>query len=74
MEVSMNNDEFSKMTKAELRAYLVSHPDNQAAFFTFVDRITSEAANEFFPVPQSQTEINEVKQLIQLKLQNYSPA
>ncbi len=61
--------DFSKMTKAELRAYVVAHPDSQAAFDAFVDRFTSEASPGTFSMPREQAEIEEVTKLIQQKVQ-----
>ncbi|WP_181256686.1 DUF6887 family protein [Merismopedia glauca] len=61
--------DFNTMTKAELRAYLVAHPNDQAAFYAFVDRFTSEASPETFPMPQSQAEMEETAQLIHQKVQ-----
>jgi hypothetical protein len=45
--------DFSTMTKAELRAYVINHPDNKAACYTFVDRFTAEASPEIFDIPNS---------------------
>ena len=60
---------FNTMTKAELRAYVVAHPNDQAAFYAFVDRFTSEASPETFAMPQSQAEMEEVTKLIQQKVE-----
>lgn len=57
------------MTKAELRAYVVAHPNERAAFYAFVDRFTSEASPETFATPQSQAEMEEVTKLIQQKVE-----
>ena len=59
---------FTGMTKTELRAYLINHPNDQAAFHAFVDRFTDEASPETFALPQSQIEIEEVAKLIQQKV------
>lgn len=59
---------FDAMTKTELRAYLVSHQDDQAAFYAFVDRFTSSAPQEIFPFATSDAEIEEVKKIIQEKV------
>ena len=42
--------DFSAMTKAELRAYAIAHPDDQTAFHAFVDRFTADAAPETFDI------------------------
>lgn len=59
---------FDIMTKTELRAYLVEHPNDQNAFQAFVDRYTSEASSPTYSVVQSPEEIQEVDNLIQQKL------
>ena len=59
---------FTGMTKTDLRAYLVSHPNDQAAFHAFVDRFTDEAP-ETFALPQSQIEIEQAAKLIQQKVE-----
>jgi hypothetical protein len=60
--------DFTAMTKTELRAYVVAHPDDQAAFYAFVDRFTAEAPEEIFDIPNSQAEIEQVEILIRQKL------
>ena len=60
--------DFNTMTKAELRAYLVQHPNNQTAFYAFVDRFTSEASSTTYSMAESPEEIKEVDNLIQQKL------
>ena len=60
--------DFNTMNKTELRAYLVKHPGNKAAFYAFVDRFTSEADSTTYSMAQSSEEIKEVDNLIQQKL------
>jgi hypothetical protein len=60
--------DFTAMTKPELRAYVIAHPDDQAAFYAFVDRFTAEAPEETFDMPNSQAEIEQVEILIRQKL------
>lgn len=60
--------DFSTMTKVELRAYVIAHPDDQAAFHAFVDRFTAEAPSETFDIPNSNAEFAEVEILIRQKL------
>jgi hypothetical protein len=60
--------DFSKLTKGELRAYVIAHPDDQAAFHAFVDRFTDEAPSETFDIPNSNAEFEEVEILIRQKL------
>jgi hypothetical protein len=57
------------MTKAELRAYVIAHPGDRAAFRAFVDRFTSEASPETFDLPNSDAEVAEVEALIRQKLE-----
>lgn len=56
------------MNKTELRAYLVKHPGDKAAFYAFVDRFTSEADSTIYYMAQSPEEIQEVDKFIQQKL------
>lgn len=61
--------DFHKVTKAELRAYVITHPDDKDAFHAFVDRFTANASPTTFKAPQSKSEIEEVENLIQQKVQ-----
>ncbi|BAZ18064.1 hypothetical protein NIES4071_99460 [Calothrix sp. NIES-4071] len=61
--------EFSAMTKAELRSYVIAHPNDNEAFYIFVDRFTSEASPETFDIPNSSDEIEKVEILIRQKLE-----
>lgn len=60
--------DFSAMTKAKLRAYLIAHPSDQTAFHAFVDRCTAEASTETFDLPRSSAEVEDVEILIRQKL------
>ncbi len=60
---------FTALTKAELRAYVIAHPDDQAAFQAFVDRFTAEASPETFDLPNSAAEVKAVEILIRQKLE-----
>jgi hypothetical protein len=62
------NPDFDTMTKGELRAYVIAHPDDRSAFRMFVDRFTAEASPETFNIPNSKAEVKEVETLIQQKL------
>lgn len=59
---------FDKMTKTELRAYLVAHPNDRTAFYAFVDRYTSDASPNTYSMPGSPAEIQEIDRLIQAKV------
>jgi len=37
----VSQDDFKKMTQSELRAYVIAHPNDQNAFYAFLDRFTS---------------------------------
>ncbi len=65
----MTKPNFSAMAKGELRAYVISHPDDKAAFRAFVDRFTAEASPEAFDIPKSNADIEEVEMLIRQKLE-----
>lgn len=58
---------FLAMTKTQLRAYLVSHPNDQDVFYAFVDRFTAQAS-ETFAMPRSQSEVEAVATLIREKV------
>lgn len=60
---------FAELTKADLRAYLVAHPNDQEAFHVFVDRFTADASPETYAMPQSKAEIEEVAKMIQQKVE-----
>ena len=61
--------DFISMTKIELRAYVIAHPNDKAAFHAFVDCFTSEASPETFDIPKSNSEVEEVETLIRQKLE-----
>jgi hypothetical protein len=65
----VSEPDFNKVTKAELRAYVIAHPDDEIAFRAFVDRFTNDASPETFNVPQSKSEIEQIENLIQQKVQ-----
>ncbi|MHC5676895.1 DUF6887 family protein [Nostoc sp.] len=65
----MIEPEFSSISKTKLRAFVIAHPHNKAAFRAFVDRFTSEASPETFDIPKSNAEIEEVEILIKQKLE-----
>ena len=61
--------DFDAMTKSELRAYVIAHPNNKTAFHAFVDRFTADASSETFDLPKSNSEVEEVEILIRQKLE-----
>ena len=65
----MTKPDFSSMTKIELRAYVIAHPNDREVFHAFVDRFTAEASPETFDIPNSIDEGAEVERLIRQKLE-----
>ena len=63
------NPDFTSLTKAELRAYVVAHPDDQRAFHAFVDRFTADASPETFSFSNSKAEFEAVEALIRQKIE-----
>lgn len=68
MEVLVMKPNFTTMSKRDLRAYLIAHPEDKDAFHTFVDRFTADASPETFDIPNSIDEIKQVEALIRQKL------
>jgi hypothetical protein len=56
------------MTKADLWAYLVAHPNDQEAFHAF-DHFTANASPKTCEMPPSQSDIEEVAQPIRQKVE-----
>lgn len=48
----MSKPDFQKMSRAELRKYVLEHREENEAFQTYVDKFTSEDT-PLFPAPQS---------------------
>jgi hypothetical protein len=69
LEVLVIKPDLKSVTKAELRAYIVAHPEDKDAFRIFVDRFTAEAPPETFAVARSEAEVAEVDNLIQQRVQ-----
>ncbi len=59
---------FHTMTKKELRAYVIAHPNDKDAFHIFVDRFTTTSSGTF-AMPQSVTDLQEIDRLIKQKLE-----
>ena len=63
--------DFDKMTKAELRAYIVAHTNDQEAFYKFVDRFKADSNDQgWHPFPQSVEDAIKVSKLVQEKIKN----
>jgi hypothetical protein len=69
LEVPVIKPDLKSVTKAELRAYVVAHPEDKDAFRIFVDRFTAEAPPETFAVPRSEAEMAEIDNLISQRVQ-----
>jgi hypothetical protein len=52
---------FEAMSKAELRAYLIEHQDDQEAFYALVDRLTAKPASVNYSASMS---LEETQKLI----------
>lgn len=58
--------DFDKMSKAELRAYVVAHTNDKEAFYKFVDRFKADSNDQgWHPFPQSLEDVAKVSELIQ---------
>jgi hypothetical protein len=56
--------DFNLMTKAELRAYIVAHPNDQDAFRVFVDRFSVPAPTNAFDMPNTMEAVALAEQVI----------
>ncbi len=55
----MTKPNFDAMSKAELRAYVIAHQDDQEAFYAFVDQITANPSSVKYPASMTPEEIQE---------------
>jgi non-homologous end joining protein Ku len=53
----MNKQNFDAMSKAELRAYVIAHQDDQEAFYALADRLTSKPPTATYPASMTPDEI-----------------
>jgi hypothetical protein len=74
MNIPAMKPDFDQMSKAELRAYIVSHPNEREAFEKFVDRFKAKPEDAgWHPYPQTPEDLAEVQLLIQQRIeQNHS--
>lgn len=62
--------DFDKMSKAELRAYIVAHTDDQEAFYKFVDRFAADKENRVWhPFPKTPEDVAKVSELIREQIE-----
>ncbi|MBD2447268.1 hypothetical protein H6G76_08825 [Nostoc sp. FACHB-152] len=64
----MSKPDFTTMSRAELRQYILDHREDDEAFQTYLDRFTSEDA-VIFPAPQSIEDLENFPQLHQQNLE-----
>lgn len=58
--------DFDRMSKAELRAYIVAHTDDQEAFYKFVDRFAADTESRVWqPFSNTPQEVAKMEELIQ---------
>lgn len=70
MELHNIKPDFDKMSKAELRAYLVSHPSDREAFYKFVDRFATDSENRVWhPIPKTPEDFAKIPELIQEQIE-----
>lgn len=55
----MSKPNFDAMSKAELRAYVIEHQDEQEAFYAFVDRLTAKPSSVVYPASMTPEEIHQ---------------
>lgn len=57
--------DFDKMSKTELRAYIVAYPNEQEAFYKFVDRFKADSNDSgWHPYPKTPEDWAKVLELI----------
>jgi hypothetical protein len=55
----MSQPNFDAISKAELRAYVIAHQDDQEAFYALVDRITASSSSSVqYPAIMTPEEIH----------------
>lgn len=61
---------FDNISKAELKAYVMSHRDDQEAFYKLVDRLKADSTNQTrYPFPKSLEDIAKVRDIIKENIQ-----
>ena len=59
---------FEKMTRLELRKYIVEHREDEEAFQVYMDKVMTEPG-EVYPAPQSIEDLQHFPQLIEKRRQ-----
>jgi hypothetical protein len=63
-------NDFTAMSKAELRAYIVANPKDDSAFDVFVDRFSINAPpTEVYGFPKSMDDIKQMEDIFRKKLE-----
>ena len=63
--------DFHKMSKTQLRAYVLTHKDDKEAFHLLVDRFKADSANQVrHPLPKSLEDVARVQELVQEQIRN----
>ncbi len=55
--MSMSKPNFDTMSKAELRAYVIAHQDDQEAFYALVDSLTANQSAVKYPASMTPQDI-----------------
>ncbi len=61
----MNKPNFQTMSLKELRAYVLSHQEDNEAFYTFVDRIHAEKTWKTYPPLKSMEDMENYPEVIE---------
>ncbi|MEH2163226.1 MAG: hypothetical protein V7K38_19900 [Nostoc sp.] len=54
----MSKPNFHSISKAELRAYVIAHQDDQEAFYALADRLTAKPPSATYPASMTPEEIH----------------
>jgi hypothetical protein len=68
VEIFISKPDFTTMSRAELRQYILDNREDDEAFQTYLDRFTSEDA-AIFPAPQSIEDLENFPELHQQNLE-----
>lgn len=70
MEISNMKPDFDKMSKAELRAYVLTHRDDDEAFYKLADRYEADSQEQVWhPFPKTPEDWVKIPKLIQQQLE-----
>ncbi|MBF2016607.1 MAG: hypothetical protein IGS23_15685 [Rivularia sp. T60_A2020_040] len=69
----MNKPNFLAMNKAELRAYVIAHPNDKEAFYALTDLLTANPSSTKYPAQMTPEEINQavLERIEKIKEFNY---